>query len=122
MGNTNTWPAAFGKHKISKGQSNEWKFKIFRKTGDMKPAIFIGIAENDKLLTKCNRIFAQGSARKGYAYYAHNGTKYNYKNDTAGKKYGVVGRNEDIIEMKLDMTQKEHKNGLLSFKINGRDH
>merc|ERR1712130_722629 len=105
---------------MGKGQSHEWNFKIFRtNASNDKPAIFIGIALSGQVFAKCDSIsiFAQSSIREGYAYYAHNGTKYMHKTGSDDHKYGDIGRSGDVVTMTLDMTQQSHEGAVLSFKI-----
>ena len=117
------WPHAFGTYIIKKGMIMSWKFKL---DGDrmrnlsMRPmAILIGIVENDSKLSKELSGAFYDKIHGGWAFYTYlNDIKHNGWNPS--KKYGEKCYPGGVVKMILDMTQKDNKNGLLSFEINDK--
>ena len=79
------------------------------------------IMETNAIRNDLASFFASHKVKGGYAYYGWNGTTY-YSNEAGSQSrcmYGSSIKYDDVIEMKLDMTNEQTKK--LSFRINDVD-
>ena len=127
------WLKAFGTDIIKRGMLNTWQFKLGASADiDTRPgayhddtmAVLIGIMESDKIFVDDGSSFVMkdsaGSRVGGYAFYTY---LADVKHDEwFGKAYGEKCKPGAVVTMTLDMTQKEHKNGTLSYIINNTDY
>ena len=114
---------ASGTHIIKKGMIGEWTFKLDgnRKKSDStaKPmAILIGVV-NYVCLNYKEKSYPNWWVNNGFSFYTYKAEiKHKGKEGIIGKSYGTKCYPGDVVKMILDMTQKENKNGILSYEIN----
>ena len=117
------WSHAFGTDIIKKGMCMSWKFKLDDDPSKSSLAILIGIIPRKKVSKSLKPHFIDSKCG-GYAFYTHLADiKHNgWKFDNEIKSYGQKCVKGDTVKMILDLTQKENKNGSLSYEINDKQY
>eukprot|EP01084_Bolivina_argentea_P319078 553452_1 len=108
-----TYASAIGQQIIYKGQKQKWMFQL-KKLGF---SILIGIVDN--VIVECNDEIGDftNSKFQGYGICGSSGVKYNGTGSETKYPYALRYdfKENDKITMILDLTEKENKNGILSF-------
>ena len=105
----------FGTNVYTKGQRIKWRFKIKEHWG-----CHIGIIEADKARRK-QLSFSESNEVGGYGLYTMDNRTYHNASVPWKKLWDNDIEDNDIIEMELDLTEREFKFGTLVFRKNGND-
>ena len=106
-------PSAYLTNIVDSGH-HKWKFRIVQRTSVM--SIGIWRAQANVFPPPLDTYFTNGHDR-GYAYSLSTGKSTAICGGQSAKKYGVRGKDGDIVEMILDFDESS-----LSFMVNGIEH